>query len=357
MKKFKSALIYILILAVLASFAGCNTGKESQSVAEPDSNLEDSANEEVMPEENEAPQTEPVTDVTIKIGTLKGPTGIGAIDLIEKSANGETNYEFSILDSPEIISPMIIKGELDIAAVPVNLASVLYNKTEKGVSVIAVNTLGVISVLTNGEEISSVADLKGKEISATGQGATPEYILNYVLSKNGIDPAKDVTIEYKSEHAELAALLIAGEANIAVLPEPFVTTSMMTGEDVKIALDLTEEWQKASEGTPLTTGCLIVRNDFLNNNREAVDKFLEDYKNSIEFVNTNIDEASALVEKHGIIGKAAIAKAAIPRCNIVFLDGEDMQKAVSAYLNVLLEANPASVGGGTPDEEFYYKKA
>lgn len=291
--------------------------------------------------------------VTARVGALIGPTGMGMAWLIE---NGGDSYEFSLLDSPDKVSPMLINGELDIAALPVNVASVLYNKTNKGVSVLNVNTLGVIYILTNGEEIATVADLKGKTIYASGQGATPEYVLKYILAQNGIDPDKDVVIEFKSEHAELATLLAAGEIGIAVLPEPFVTTVTTQNQDIKIALDLTSEWESATGGAVQTTGCIVVRNEFLKSNPGAVKAFMDDYKRSAEFVNANIEEAAALMEKLEIIPKAAVAMKALPRCNIVFLEGDEMKSAVQKYLEVLYAANPQAVGGALPDEAFYYKR-
>lgn len=224
----------------------------------------------------------------------------------------------------------------------------------------AINTLGVLYVLENGSTINSVADLKGKTIYATGKGATPEYILNYILKANGIDPEKDVTIEYKTEHAELAALAATGKVAISMLPEPNVTAVLKQNKNARIALNLTEEWDKAvaanGENSKLAQGCIIARKDFVEKNPEAVARFMDAYKASVESVNSAPAEAAALVVKHGIMPKAAIAQAAIPNCNITFIEGAEMKDIMSANLNVLFNANPKSIGGAMPGDDFYYSR-
>ncbi|MGI6268963.1 MAG: ABC transporter substrate-binding protein [Candidatus Howiella sp.] len=295
--------------------------------------------------------------VDMNVYTLKGPTGMGMTKLMADSDAGtaSNNYHFTLSSAPDEIVSAISSGSADIAACPINLASTLYKKTGGAVEILAVNTLGVLYVLENGESIQSIADLKGKTIYATGQGSTPEYILNYVLEKNGIDPAADVTIEYKTEHSELATLAASGDAAIAVLPEPNVTAALAQSQaGLRIALDLTEEWEKVSD-SKLAQGCIIVRKEFLEANADAVDKFLAEYGRSVTYVNENLDDASALIEQYGIMAKAALAKKAIPNCNIVFLTGNEMEQVARANLQVLFDANPSSVGGALPDDSFYYK--
>ncbi|HEX3039164.1 MAG TPA: ABC transporter substrate-binding protein [Caproiciproducens sp.] len=294
---------------------------------------------------------------TIKLATLKGPTGLGMLKLMSDSdATSSNRYEFTLAGAPDEIVSKISTGEIDAAAVPTNLAATLYNKTNGKIQMAAVNTLGVLSVLTNGENIASIKDLKGKTVYSSGQGSTPEYALNYILEQNGLEVGKDVKVEYKAEHAELAALVISGKAKIAVLPEPFVTQVTAKNKDVKIALDITKEWNKAAgDKSVLTMGCLIVRKDFAEKNREAFNKFLEEYKASSEFTNSNIEQAAALSEKYGIM-PAAVAKKAIPNCNIVYMDGSEMKAKIPDFLNVLYKANPKSVGGKLPGDDFYYEK-
>ncbi len=291
----------------------------------------------------------------VRVLTLMGPTGMGMAKLISDSKENKTseNYKFTIATAPDQISAEVLKGEFEIAAVPVNLASVLYNKTEGKVKVAAVNTLGVLYVLENGDTVKSVADLKGKKIYATGQGANPEYTLRYILSKNNVDPDKDVTIEYLAEHAELATQMTSGDVVLGMLPEPNVTSVLLNNKDVRIALNLTEEWRKVSE-SELVQGCIIVSEKFAAEHPQALRSFLDEYKSSVEYVNANVDEASALIEAAGIVSKAAIAKKALPNCNIVLITGADMKASVSAMLNVLFEAAPKSVGGKLPDDAFYY---
>ena len=288
-------------------------------------------------------------DTEIRIAALKGPTGMGMVKLADKQ--NYPNYTVSIEASPDALNPRIISGEVDVAAVPVNLASVLYNKLDGDISVLAVSTLGVLYVVEAGSEVNSVADLAGKTVYATGQGATPEYILNYLLDKNGV--AGSVEINYVGEHAALATMLADGSAEIGMLPEPNVTSTLAGNDNLRIALNLTEEWNKVCS-TELVQGVVIARKSFVNEHPEAIEQFLREYEKSSAFVNENIDEAAKLIVDAGILGNVEIAKKAIPNCNISFSKGEAMHKAVEGMLTVLFEANPKSIGGKLPDKDFYY---
>ncbi|WP_455714832.1 ABC transporter substrate-binding protein [Anaerosporobacter sp.] len=299
-----------------------------------------------------------VEDTTaIRVAALKGPTAMGMVKLMD-DAKATNNYEFQIAAAVDEITPLLVKGDIDIAAVPANLASVLYNNTEGDVKVLAINTLGVLYIVENGESIQSISDLKGKTIYTSGKGATPEYTLNYILKENGIDPEKDVTIEYKSEHAECVAVLASEENAIAMLPQPFVTSAQTKNDKIRIALDMNEEWDKLQTGedkSALVTGAIVVRTQFLEEHKELVNKFLDSYKDSVNYVNSNIEEAAGMIEEQDII-PAAVAKVALPYCNIVFIEGEEMRTKLSGYYNVLFEQNPKSVGGTLPDDVFYYKR-
>lgn len=288
-------------------------------------------------------------DTEIRIAALKGPTGMGMVKLADKQ--NYPNYTVSIEASPDALNPRIISGEVDVAAVPVNLASVLYNKLDGDISVLAVSTLGVLYVVEAGSEVNSVADLAGKTVYATGQGATPEYILNYLLDKNGV--AGSVEVNYVGEHAALATMLADGSAEIGMLPEPNVTSTLAGNDNLRIALNLTEEWNKVCS-TELVQGVVIARKSFVNEHPEAIEQFLREYERSSAFVNENIDEAAKLIVDAGILGNVEIAKKAIPNCNISFSKGEAMHKAVEGMLAVLFEANPKSIGGKLPDKDFYY---
>ena len=287
-------------------------------------------------------------DTEIRIAALKGPTGMGMVKLADKQ--NYPNYTVSIEASPDALNPRIISGEVDVAAVPVNLASVLYNKLDGDISVLAVSTLGVLYVVEAGSEVNSVADLAGKTVYATGQGATPEYILNYLLDKNGV--AGSVEVNYVGEHAALATMLADGSAEIGMLPEPNVTSTLAGNDNLRIALNLTEEWNKVCS-TELVQGVVIARKSFVNEHPEAIEQFLREYEKSSAFVNENIDEAAKLIVDAGILGNVEIAKKAIPNCNISFSKGEAMHKAVEGMLTVLFEANPKSIGGKLPDKDFY----
>ena len=289
---------------------------------------------------------------TVRIASLKGPTSMGLVQLMhaEETAN---NYEFTVEATADAITPALIRGEIDIALVPANLASVLYNKTEGGVQVIAVNTLGVLYIVETGDSIQTVEDLRGKTIFSTGQGTTPEFALNYVLAGNGIDPKNDVTIEFKSEAAEVVSAMLQTENAVAVLPQPFVTSVLMQNENARVALSLTDEWNAIGDGSAMVTGVAIVRTEFAKENPEAVQAFLNEYGVSTAYVNENPAEAAEWIVELEIVGKAAIAEKAIPNCNIVCITGEEMHIKLSGYLGALYGQDPASVGGNLPGDDFY----
>jgi NitT/TauT family transport system substrate-binding protein len=292
----------------------------------------------------------------VKIAALKGPTAIGMVKVMDDAAAGTTanNYNFTVAGTADEISAGLVKGDFDIAAVPCNLASVLYNKTQGKIKVAGINTLGVLYIVETGDTIHSVEDLKGKTIYSTGLGTTPQYTLNYLLNAYGIDPEKDVTIEYKTEATEVAAALNNATDAIAMLPQPYVTTVMMNNDKLRIALDVAQEWNKIStDGSTVVTGVVVVRSDFLENNKDAFSSFMAEYVASTVYVNANVDDAAALVEKFDIF-KAAPTKSAIPYCNIVLIQGEDMKNKVNGYLTTLFNQNPESVGGALPADDFYY---
>lgn len=306
---------------------------------------------------SQTPAAEPVDVNTL---ALKGPTAMGMVQFMNAADEGtvsDNNYNFSIVAAVDEVAPKLVQGEADIAAVPANLASVLYNNTEGGVQVLAINTLGVLYIVENGDTISSVEDLQGKTIYASGKGATPEYALNYILAENGL--ADKVTIEWKSEHTECLAALTADNNAIAMLPQPFVTTAMAKSENIRVALNLTEEWDKlqadADAPSALITGVVIGRTEYIKENPEAVSAFLDHYKDSVDYVNANTQDAAALVEKYDIV-PAAVAEKALPQCNITFMEGSKMKEKLSGYLSVLFAQNPKSVGGALPADEFYYSR-
>lgn len=294
---------------------------------------------------------------TIRIAGLKGPTSIGLVKVMKDNADGKAanKYEFTIAGSADEITPKLNKGELDMAAIPANLASVLYNNTNGAIKVLAINTLGVLYIVEKGDTVKSVAALKGKTIYATGKGSTPEYTLRYILSKNGVDPDNDVTIEWQSEPTAVVPLLKANDNAIAMLPQPYVTVAQSNVEGLNIALNLTDEWGKIEGSGALVTGVLVARTEFVEKHPDAVKKMLNEYAASSEYVNANIDDAAALVEEFDIF-KAAIAKKAIPYCNIKVITGDEMRTSLSSYLAVLFEQNAKAVGGKLPDDAFYYVK-
>ena len=288
----------------------------------------------------------------LRVVAMKGPTGMGMVKLMSEE---DPAYTFEIASDITLVTPMIVKGEVDIAAVPANIAAVLYNNPDVDVQVLCVNTLGVLYIVENGDTIHSAADLAGRTIYASGAGATPEYALNYILASAGVD----ADIEWKSEHTECLAALLNSENGLAMLPQPFVTTALMKNPDLRVALSLTEAWDALQEGSEnpsmMVTGVLVVRKEYADAHPEEVKAFMEQYTASVAWVNENVDEAAALIGQYDIVPEA-VAKVAIPACNIVCIEGDEMVSALGGYLSVLFDQNPKAVGGALPDEGFWYRK-
>ena len=292
-----------------------------------------------------------LADEPVRVAALKGPTAMGLVQLFDTHAE---DYDVLIAGAADEVTPKLIQGQLDIAAVPVNLGSVLYNRTEGQVQLIAINTLGVLYVVEKGgETVNSMEDLKGKTIYATGKGSTPEYALTYLLAQHGIDIASDVTMEWKSEPTEVVALMAQSENAVAMLPQPYVTVAGAQVEGLRVALNLTEEWDKLDNGSRLITAGIIVRKAFAQEHPDKVAEFLAQFAESAAYANENVAEAAALVEKY--IGvKAPIAQKALPACNIVCIAGEDAAAILPGYLQPLYELTPAAVGGALPGADFYW---
>ncbi len=293
-------------------------------------------------------------DTVVRIGSLKGPTTIGIVNLMDKASKGESegNYEFTMAAAADEITAKVVSGDLDIALVPANLASVLYNKTQGGVTAIDINTLGVLYCVTGDSSVKSIKDLAGKTVITTGQGATPEYSLRYLLDQNGIT---DCTIEFKSEATEVAAVLAEDPTQIAVLPQPFVTVACAQNEAIAPAFAFEDEWQTLTDGLGMVTGVTIVRNDFLKEHPAAVSTFISEHQASVNAANSDLDTTAALVVANDIIGKEPIAKKAIPSCNVVCITGDSLKTNLSAYLEVLYNYDAKAVGGNLPGEDFYFK--
>lgn len=296
--------------------------------------------------------------VTVKVGALKGATTLGLLPLEDKAANGEAgeNYEFSMMTAADELLPMMIKGELDIALLPSNVASILYQKTNGGVTVIDINTLGVLYMVSGDSSVTGVENLAGKTIYLTGKGTTPDYVLHYILSGNGMDADSDCTLEYKSEATEVAALLAENPDAIGLLPQPFVTAACAQNDALSVILDMNAEWEKlqGEDGSRLVTGVTVVRNEFLQEHENAVVTFMEEHQASAQSMNSDVENGAKLAAASGIIAKEPIALKAIPKCNITYIDGADMKQALSGYLEVLYEQNPESIGGALPGDDFYY---
>ena len=318
-------------------------------------------------------RTLPKDEVAPRIAALKGPTAMGLVKLLHEEQSESTDNSVStdaaegstliapdpeILASPDEMVPKIIKHEVDLACVPANLAAVLYNKTEGAVQVLAVNTLGVLYLVENGDTVHSLADLRGKTIYASGQGATPEYVLRYLLTENGLDPDTDVTIAWQPEHNAALQALLQDESAVALLPQPFVTVAQQKSENLRIAVDLNEAWSAlqtaASKPSALITGVLIGQREYIEKNPETIRAFLDAYRSSIDYVKAHTDEAAQLIEAYDIVPQI-VAEKALPHCNITYIDGAQMKENLMAYLHILFEQNPKAIGGSEPDAAFYYE--
>lgn len=315
----------LLLLAMLTMFvlSGCKTEKES---------------------------------IQVNVGSLKGPTSMGLVSLMEKSEALETknNYSFKMETAADALLTGMVKGELDIALVPANVASVLYQKTEGQIAVIDINTLSVLYMVSADPSLQSFENLKGRTIYLTGKGTTPDYTLQYLLQKNNI-ALDEVTLEYKSEATEVASILAQNPDAVGLLPQPFVTAACAQNEQLQVVFDFSEEWQAiAEDGSNLVTGVTIVRREFLEKHEEAVLTFMKEHKDSADFANSDAEQTASYVVKYGILEKEPIALKALPACNITYMDGENMKQALSGYLNVLYEMNPEAVGGNLPQDDFYY---
>ena len=335
MKHIKSLVSLLLALTLALSLTACGT----QANTEPE-----------QPDDTPAP-------AEVNLYVLSGPTGIGAMNLWAAADAGETQntYHITMPGANDEVVAAISNGDADIAAVATNLAATLYNKTSGGVTVLAVNTLGVLSLLGNGQEVATIADLAGKTIYAPGQGANPEYILRHVLTGNGLDPDKDVTIQFVGEGSELLTVWQTDPEAIIMAPQPVATSILMQNENAATLFNMTDEWDKVSGGdSTLMMGCVIVRNEFLQENPGAVALFLQEYAASIEKAQSDAEGTAALCEQYGLIPKAALAKAAIPSCGLTFVTGAEMKSALSGYLQVMFDADLKSVGGAMPGDDFYY---
>lgn len=355
----RKLLALTLSLALTASLAACSTQPPAEDTAPPESTApaaetQTPAADEFLPYQ------------TVHLGLLSGPTGMGAAKMLadndEAYAQVEAGtyeggtllrYEVTLGSDPaNDIVPRLTNGELDIAAIPTNLAATLYNRTDGGIKLLALNTLGVLHILENGDTVNSLADLEGRTLYATGQGSNPEYVLNYLLEANGLDPAADVDIQWLASE-ELTARMASGDVDLCMLPVPAATTVMMQNSDVRDAIDLNDAWTESGAQGTFTMGCLVARTEWLEGNSELVPGILEEYAASIDYANSNPEEAAALIEQYGIVPKAAVAQAAIPQANMVCVTGEDM-KGIADYYQVLFDADPTSIGGAIPGEDFYY---
>ena len=328
----KKIFAVVVMAAMLFSVAGCQSTKKAATET----------------------KTASESQTEVRVGSLQGPTSMGLVQLMKESDEKKStgNYSFSMETQPDAIASKIVSKDLDVALVPANLASVLYNKTKGQVEVVDINTLGVLYCVTRDPSVKSIKDLANKTVYTTGQGASPEYVMNYLLQANQV---KGCTLQFKSEATEVAAILAQDKTAIAILPQPFVTVAEMQNKDAVTAFSLTDAWDAVTEdNSKLVTGVTIVRKEFLKAHPQEVATFVNEHQKSVTKANKDTKATAKLIVKYGILEKTQIAKAALPQCNIVCIQGKNMQKVLQGYLNVLYQANPESVGGSVPKGDFYY---
>jgi NitT/TauT family transport system substrate-binding protein len=344
-KKLKKISLLLVIVLILSVLVGCTQTEEKAPE-------ENTPTETVQPEE----PTQPNEPINVTIAGLNGPTSIGMIKMIDEKALNSDEYkvEYIAESAPDALTGKIISGEIQISSVPINLASVLYNKTGGAVQIMALNTVGNIFIVGT-DEVSSMKDLEGKTLGMSAKGSTPDFIMNYLLKQNGLDGK--VELDYSLDHPTLAQSVIATDTKIALLPQPFVTQVMMKNADVNMLIDLNKEWEDATNGeSEIYTGCIIVNKEFAANNKEFVAEFLKQYETSVNWVNENPSDASVLVEKNEIMPSAALVEKAIPYCGITYKFANDAKESINSFYKILFDSNPASVGGNLPDEGFYYSE-
>ena len=296
------------------------------------------------------------TEGEVRVGSLKGPTSLGLLFLMDSARKGETSlsYEFQMAVGAEELLGMMTRGELDIALVPANVAAVFYQRSDGGIAAVDINTLGVLYLITGDSDVDSVADLEGRTIYLTGKGATPEAALLYLLRQNGLNE-EDCTLEYKSEATEVAAVLAENSDALGLLPQPFAAAALMKNQKLKAVLDMNREWERVQDdGSGMVTGVTVVRREFLEAHEDRVKEFLRDHQESAAAINGNPEEGAALAVEAGIVTGEETAVQAIPLCNITCITGTEMKERLQGYLEVLADFRRELVGGSLPGEDFYY---
>ena len=343
----KKILSLLLVLCIGLALSACGTTPEVTPTASPTT----------TPGGTSTPETTPSpTPSELDIFAMKGPTGIGMAPIFSDAKSGKTfdKYNFTIATNAQEKLSDLIAGNYDIASIPTNLAATLAKRAPGMYKILAVNTLGVLYVLDSSGEVKSVKDLKGKEIYATGSGQVPQFALEYVLEKNGLKPGEDVVINYLADAADVGALISGKQATVAMLPQPYVTTVTAANPDYKVALDITEEWSKvAEEGSSLMTSCIVVNAQTYEKDKAAVERFMETFRKSVKFVNEDPGAASLTVVEAGIVAKAELAEKAIPKCNIVCIEGDEMKTSLKAFYNAIFAVNPQLIGGQVPADEIF----
>lgn len=332
-----------LALVVVAACAGCSPASDASASSSTSSAASSAASSSDAAEVTQAADS-------LRIASMKGPTSVGLASMMQQNQG-----VFTVAAAADEVSALLLQDEVDIACVPANLAATLYNKTDGAVRVIDVNTLGVLYVVTADESVDSLEALAGRTVYMTGKGTVPEYTLRALLAAAGMS-MDDVDVQFKSEAAEVAALLGADENAVGILPQPYATALTLKNSDVKMTIDLTQVWEEATGGSQgsVITGVTVARASFVEENSEVIDEFLARHAASALVAQSDPASITSTVVDLGIIESEAIAEAAIARCNVTCLTGEGMKSALSGYLDALYAQDPSSVGGSLPEDDFYY---
>lgn len=356
-------IVCTLLLGVLSACGAGESGSKENGAKESgvkESGAKENVAKESEVEESKAKESEAKEDpVTLRIGALKGPTTMGLLFLMEdqKAKRAKNAYEFQMATGADELLPLMVSGALDVALVPANVAAILYKKTDGAVAVVDVNTLGVLYLVSSDPAVTGLGDLKGRTIYLTGKGTTPDCVLQYLLKDAGYQEG-DVTLEYKSEATEVAAILAEKEDALGFLPQPFVTAACMQNEKLQVVISANDAWmelQPEGERTGLVTGVTVIRREILEKYPNAVKTFLEEHAASAKAINDDPDAGAKLAVEAGIVGKEPIARKAIPNCNVTCLTGAEMKEALSSYLKILFDFDKTTVGGQLPGDDFYYQ--
>ncbi|MBO4768648.1 MAG: ABC transporter substrate-binding protein, partial [Bacteroidales bacterium] len=259
-----------------------------------------------------------------------------------------------IFIEPLQVRKLMLTDSVDIAILPTTMAALLYGK---GVDyrMAAVPIWGTLYLCGTDTTIRSIADLRGRKVYLMAKGMTPDVMFRHLLLANGLEPFRDVDLDYRfPTHIDLANATMAGRADMSVITEPYLSQALNANPSLHVLLDLNEEWAKV-DSAPVTETALVVRGAFAEEHPEAVEAFVDALRRSAEWVNANPGEAAALSVRYGINPDSAAVAGSIPRTNLRVEAASSVKEAIIDYLRVFYEMEPEIIGGSMPDEKFFVK--